>query len=346
MKKPELYGLAFCLLALAAGCAHQIETPRVRLEMVLQAVGDSVDASSPYIAISAPHHGIYISTQAVSGLVEEIDSTGHLKRTFGQAGQGPGEYERASLILASPDKIIIGDFLGRFHVFSGEGSFVSTILGTVNGVTTGLLLRGDTMVIMQRVSDVERFGLPLHLIAPDGHIVKSFGADDRSSSPQHMLRFLRTLAPDTDSSFWVARMDEYTIELWTTSGKMLRRIHQIRDWFPEITVDPAPIDRERPATVLLRVHRDLDGHLLVLLRRARPDWKPRIAPLHWPTVPSEAMRYIEEVLEVIDLSSGQQIASVVNRRSAILGFLSDGRLYGTVEDSVGRQMPALWKLDH
>lgn len=348
MKNWWALSIIMCGMALATGCSRPAAPgDAAHLQVVLTAVGDSADINTPYSAAGAPDGGLFVSTQAATGLIAELDSTGHLKRTFGHLGQGPGEYEKPGLLLATRDRVVIGDFLGNIHFFAMSGKFDHTIGTSVQGATRGLLLRGDTMVLMQRANGKANVGVPLHLIAPNGHIIKSFGAVPGTDDPNRFMQFNRVVAIESDSSFWVGHMAEYSIELWTSAGMMVRRLELTRPWFPPLTTSIGAINSERPAALLLALHKDAHGHLMVLLRKARPDWSPKpMAILRAPMAPSAAMDFIEEVIEVIDPVKGALIASVVVKTSPVLMFLADDRLFGVIEDKDGRQMPVLWKLVH
>ncbi len=337
------------LICFVAACGTPPAPPTVseyHLQLEMHGVGDSVDAAQPFLAAAAPHHGIYVSTQAVSGLVEQLDSLGRVVRVLGRQGEGPGEYQRPTIVLADSGRVLINDNFGNWHVFDTLGRPIQTITSTVPGATQGLLLRGDTVLVAQSASEPERFGYPLHLVAPDGRTVLSFETEDRTDNPSHRFARYRALARESDSTFWVARMDRYEIELWSTAGKRLKSLAMQRDWFPPFDVDPQSIDRERPLGMLLKLHRDGHGHLLVLLRRARADWKARpITGRGWMS-PTDGMEFIDEVVEVLDQRTGTLLGSFVQRDVPILGFLDDGRVFGVSADASGRQLPFVGRVVH
>jgi hypothetical protein len=336
-----------CVVISLAGCDRRGDAPVLTLRTVVEASGDSVDVDQPFRAASAPGGGVYVSSSAVSGLVEEVDSSGHLKRLFGRLGSGPGEYQHPGLLIAARDRLLIEDAAGRFHFFSAQGSELGTVPAIGGGVTEALLLRGDTIVFARTAGSPASLGMPLHLLSSDGRVVKSLGSPiSQPNTTEGQLAGLRTLAQESDSSFWVGRLFEYTIELWSTAGKLLKEFHLARDWFPAaMPRQVGPLDHDRPIPMLLRLHRDTQGHLVALLRRARPDWKARPGVSRAWMNPSDATKYIEQVIEVIDTSSGRLLGTIVHRDPpTILGLLDDDRVFGVAEDAAGRLMPVLWLL--
>lgn len=60
--------------------------------------------------------------------VTHLDSSGQKLHEWGQAGQGPGEFKRASAITVAPDNtIVVGDEDGRITIFSGDGTVLRTL---------------------------------------------------------------------------------------------------------------------------------------------------------------------------------------------------------------------------
>ncbi|MES2305624.1 MAG: hypothetical protein V4558_08955 [Gemmatimonadota bacterium] len=341
--------LPFLIIA-AAACAGipapQPAAKEVSLEIIATAVGDSVDGSQPFLVAPAPNRGFYLSAQALSGLVEQLDSLGRFVRVIGRIGDGPGEMREPGGLIAESGRLFITDRFGKWHTFDSTGRFLRDIPSTISGVRNAILLRGDTLVVTQRIGDPTQQGKPLHLIAPDGRIVRSFGEAPASEAPNHFASFFRELARESDTSFWVARSDRYEIELRSTSGALLRRFALQRVWFPPLDHDPESIDRERPATTILAIHRDPHGHLLVIMRRARVDWKPNPAPDRKLMAPADGMKYISETIEILDPGTGALLGSVEERDFPIMGYLGDDRLIGIREDALGRQVPVIVRLKH
>ena len=58
------------------------------------------------------------------------------------------------------------------------------------------------------------------------------------------------------------------------------------------------------------------------------------------------MRVIEIVIEVLDATTGKLLAQTVQHGDPVLAFLPGNRAFGVTTDSVGRQIPVVWRVVH
>ena len=161
---------------------------------------------------------------------------------------------------------------------------------------------------------------------------------------------MRTLARATDSSVWVARRDRYVLELWNTSGTREKQLTPSRDWFPPLVKDVVNPAVERPGTQLGGISLDAHGHLIVVLVRARSDWKPMRGGKgeEFPVFdPLTRLDPFEAVIEVLDTESGALIASHVFTDLRSSGrFLANGLLVGYKPTKDEAPAIAFWSIAH
>ncbi len=205
------------------------------------------------------------------------------------------------------------------------------------------------MVVATHIPTPQRFGLPLHVVAPDCTIVRSFGSEDRTVDPKFSKALLRPLAQENDTSFWVARPDRYVLELWSITGRKLKELAIEREWYEPMTMDGRGYGVDRPGSIVMSLHRTRAGYLTVLLQRARSDWKQR--DMHNASAEkryfalADWLEYVEQIVEVVDTASGKLVGSTSNTTGDyLLRFLSDGRLFGTRAKEDGLQVPVFWRV--
>lgn len=311
------------------------------------------ELSRPFRALSSGRGTYFLAARTTDRLIIEIDSaTGDVVRTIGGIGEGPGEYRDLGMMLMKGDSLFVQNPIsGVMAIYSPDGEYVHSRPFEI-AVQAGeaVRLRGDTMLVAEPKQLPETFGLPLHLVGPDGTRIMSFGAEDRTVEPGFFTPQLRTLARATDSSVWVARRDRYELELWNTRGTLEQRLAPTRDWFPQMLKDVVNPTVERPETQLGGISLDAHGHLVVLLLRARTGWAPVQAkgPGDLPAYdPLTAFDPFEAVIEVLDTASGELVASSVFTHLRSSGrFLPNGLLLGYAPTHDDAPALAFWSITH
>ena len=320
-----------------------------RLEIVAEGRGDSVDMGRPLLVRSGENGRIHIASQRLSGLVMTLDSSAELIRTFGQVGQGPGEFEFVSQILPiRGDSMLIGDLRGDLALFDQDGDFVRVDPRRIRTIGQTLLLRGDTIVLAEPFYSESRFGFPLHLIAPQGDTVRSFGSEDRSFDRRRTMALVRHIAPETDSTIWVAYADRYRIERWHIDGSLLQQLELERSWFPAGREPWDGTTSTAYPTVLRDVHQDSDGHLIVILERARSDFST--TGQRGEAEPSSSialgdrLEFMEQIIEVLDPESGALLGSIRHSGSYLLNAITGDRVVGVGSYPDGMEYPIIYRL--
>src|ERR1043166_1022994 len=147
-----------------------------------------------------------------------VDSTGQLVKTLGRRGSGPGEFPNGTgaMHLGKGDTLYVGNS-GAINVYAPDLSLARTIRTTrsfslfqpvgngfaVAGLAEG---RGEYMAV--------------HLLAADGHVVRSFGPDTFvQSTPGVFYHERYRIAGAGDGTIWLARNPSYVLERWTIDGK-------------------------------------------------------------------------------------------------------------------------------
>jgi hypothetical protein len=205
-----------------------------------------------------------------------FDSNGTLQKMVGRAGRGPGEYVAISRVLAgSGDSIHVFDMgARRATLLSPELVYVRSrqLIGPAQNVR---LLRGDTILTSGILATRDRTVLPLHVIGPDGQVIRSFGDASEMNRPGQPLRHLRRVGAVTREGVWIAFFDRYVLELWRTDGALVRSIERTAAWFPQWPDGRQQNARfERPRPSVLGSWVDEAGVLWVASYVADSAWKP------------------------------------------------------------------------
>jgi len=317
-----------------------------------EAQGDTVDVEFPLQAVSTGTGHIDVATHGISRRVMRLDSAAGLVGLIGSFGEGPGEYSLPIFLIEKSDSLIVFDVSGRVSVFGPDGNFERIAFrnpAMTQSAGQGAVLRGDTLLLAQHIPSLGEFGYPLHIVSPDGQIIRSFGVDDRTVDPDFMMNQWRMIANENDSSVWAVGPAAYSLELWSMSGVLLRVLEPQRSWWIPMVWDGSPQrGSERPHSRATALYKDQEAdELLVLIHRAREDWRPpgdeaEGGASHLLT---DDLAYIEQIVEVLDSRTGDLRTVVVNDTGVyFLRFLSDGRLFGVRGTEDGLYLPSIWRI--
>jgi hypothetical protein len=242
-----------------------------------------------------------------SPVIIVFDSLGKYERTIGRKGRGPGEFLRiTTAIVDRADSVHVFDQdAQRYSVLDPAFRFVrsrpmefepefSGVITSQGPVINGIAQTGD------------RAGYPLHLMTRSG--VKSFGSETRGRTTEitHALR--RSVTIESDSTLWVAHTNHYEIELWSTSGKLLRRLTREPSWFP--ATSRGWDGKTEPPPYCIDIQKVGDQLWLMCMVSDR-NWKAAIQKLSSQRrgQPHDRSEMFDAVIEVIDTKTGQLLAS-------------------------------------
>ncbi|HEU4630222.1 MAG TPA: hypothetical protein VFS08_10800 [Gemmatimonadaceae bacterium] len=240
--------LGFVILIAGSGAAHSqrpaavvIESspscPRCSLEVTrIATLGAAEDPSGLFHAFDLDHdgRGRFIAAPADDrSQFLPYDARGRLIRVVGRSGEGPGEFRGIFRVTVGPGDTlhVFDDGLARWTVLSPDLKLARTTrLPLVP--QRAVLLRSDRLVVRASIPTRELAGLPLHLVGPDGRVVRSFGATDPEIRRDRRAASSRVIGRADDASVWSAYVDRYRIERWGIDGRLQLALTRQADWFP------------------------------------------------------------------------------------------------------------------
>ncbi len=280
-----------------------------------------------------------------------FDELGRYVETVGQAGQGPLEFG------AFPGPLYL-DPNGLVHIFDPGNSretIVDDHLALVEdrpipwGITQVAPLKGDhTEALVADMPAPERIGHPLHVLSDSG-IVRSMGARTEPGILDRR-KMRRTIATDGLDLIFSADRYEYDIQVWNSSGQLLRTIDG--DHLNEIEPRPGGYTDENPPPNRILGLSYVDGRLLVLLRIRQQDWLQHMEERLWPNgsmslAPTGFGLHgvYDTRVDVLDPESGTRLASVENQL-AFLGFAGNDVLFVNDFTPVGAPRVGFWRVTY
>ncbi len=252
---------------------------------------------------------------------------GGMTRRHGRRGQGPGELSGSLALAVGPsDTLFVLDRdQARLSVLSSSGTFIRSFPAP-NRVRTFALLN-DGRLLFHRTPSGPTEAL-FHLINSEGGDAQQFGEASRED-PELDGYVIAAAEPD---GFWTASIWTYELFLhrspFSLETKLLRRV----GWFPPggKYVDGMPFSIPS-APVLKHLWDSGNGELWVYSLVPDESWEPDIPldPRHeW------ARRSFDTIIEVIDLDTGEVVAS--GRYDEMLGAVCGSPLaYAIVESEDG-----------
>lgn len=245
---------------------------------------------------------------------------------------------------------LVDDLRGLHLVLDPDGNVVRVETPTpLRPASMRLLLPGGRAVGTGTVPTRDNVGYPLHLLGPDGAVLRSFGSDRPEDVPGQSID-LRKLALAGPDAVWAGHLTRYRLERWSLEGA--RQAALVRDvpWFPPYT-DMRWRPDQPPHPILMALRQDAAGRLWTVVRVADARWRDA-RPLVADTLLARrnpAARYDPEALydtmvEVMDPACGRVLLS---RRfpGLIAGFLDDGRMISWSDRPGGHPRLTVWRVD-
>ena len=260
------------------------------------------------------------------------DAEGRFLRTFGGAGQGPGEFRAPGRVrLGTGGNLLILDILNRrITRVSGEGELVRTVdvraLQALDFVAAG---PGEGLVVSGFGAEAEGLTAVTDVVDGEGAELLRLGSE---SVERWVVNFFRApLAVDGHGRVWAARPGGYDFEAWEMpgDGEPILRLVGEPEWFDPGPPRPgAPIRAPAPSVVMSL--RFAEGLMWIVTWIADANWRDNA-----DTNPAELQlnRVLDTMLEVIDPASGTLIART--RHGEALRITGDeGLVFGVREDDV------------
>jgi hypothetical protein len=228
-----------------------------------------------------------------------------------------------------PDSIFVFDQqYRRLTVLDTLGALERTRPLELQGYDA-LVLPHGALVTAALTMDPAHAGQPIHYISKD--TVMSFGnVDGTPYTRTTHSQLVRGLARSAEG-FWAIDRDQYRLQLWNTSSRLLRAISVEREWFKPIAGQPTSyqeIAAQGPSQVLDVVE---DGNKLwVSISVANPRW---VMPSNSADPAELARNRWICVMEVLDSKTGDLLAS--RSYPFPLRFAAPGFAYASEQDRDG-----------
>ena len=267
---------------------------------------------------------------------------GRLLEVKGTRGQGPGELDTIGhLFVDRAGRLHAFDHQRRRVIFDPELTPIRTL--PIRRVPRAVVDGPDGTTVQNIVvPDSESGALPLHVVAEDGSIVRSFGATDEGYRYDQPYWYWRSLAAASSRHVWAAHFNRYEIDLWdVATGRLLKTIVRDADWFPAWK----EMQAESPVLTSLRV--DSRGYLWVVAIVFDPA-APALPPSspgegRRPSIdPADQNRFFDTRIEVVDPASGRLVAT--SRFDRVFGSWVGDRLGTRSASPSGESRPELWRV--
>lgn len=247
--------------------------------------GVAVDSAGTVYVLDAGNHRVVV-----------FDATGQPLRDFGRQGEGPGEFvDPVSLSLAR-DTVVVADENNRLHLFEAGGRHIRTRVyrdlamqgdgwhtGAVTGVSGGWLVtatayfRNAANASRQRLPPLTR--LELHWLDETGDLTPSgFHWEHQPEGVWHGMFWIQAPYPyrpawavDGLGRVHVADSGSYTIAVYGSDGRYLRRVHND---VPRLPLDAEAIGEWRAAYECRVVGECAPGGVELALSLPRSEFKP------------------------------------------------------------------------
>jgi len=177
--------------------------------------------------------------------VKVFDAQGRYKRTFGKAGEGPGEFQLPRTIECTPwEEIAVGD-INRITYFDLEGGYKKNL--PMSQVMMFRIQHDTAGNILGLVNEREQEAYELQKFDKDLNHLVSFASSPLPSSGEfrnHVSLFFPVLRWDVTHDDRVVcgyAGEGYVIKVFDASGALLRRIE--KEYVP-VEVDQAEADEQ------------------------------------------------------------------------------------------------------
>jgi len=294
---------------------------------------------SESIRLAQDAAGRYIVLSGENASIQVFSPEGAFVRSIGGEGEGPGEFRWPQSVASSEDGSIyvLDPMLARITVFGPDFQLDRTI--RVSDVTLGfdvIAARGDSLILSGYSRDRELFGYAGHVIAPDGRLIRSFGAPDYPIPSSDPYRLMAALAPSASGAIWVGRKDRYVVGLWSDTGQRVMSYQRDVEWFER--PDPVPDAPPPPRPILVTLQEDPEGLLWLQFLVAGEEWTTAALPSAFDSHGwrmEDRDNWMDTVVEVIDPQEGFVVASrrLPGRRTPLFG----DRLVAKVETDLERE---------
>lgn len=327
----------------------EVSCARCRVELQrLTTVGDSAGpgmlAQQGTVVVDSRGR-VFAFTNFDPSRIQVFDRSGRHLTTIGRPGSGPGEFRGVVTAAIGPgDTLIALDFENsRLAVFDPELRFQRHV--PLPGISFQFVPAAGNLVLAGELRTRDPTADPLQLVDSVGRVLRRFGGGAGSVNAGFYNAW-RQIGPGARGMVWSARVNEYRLELYDTSGEWRMSLVRRPSWFEPWITRGNP-NQQRPLA-LIRGVRQVGERLWVLVHVPDARWEPRPptqcgGPGMLCTADADWERIYDTVVEIIDLPTRRVVASTrVPQR--LLGFAGDGVVASYEEDADGNPRYAIWRL--
>jgi len=288
-------------------------------------IGRLEDAASigPASRLAIDHRGRYLLGPTFTmGEVAVYSPSGDLIGSIGRSGRGPGELGTPRYVAATRgDSVVVMDRTA-LNMFTAGGTFVRGRLLPSGVQSFSFLLLDDGRVLVNNYRPTRpAFGLLDETFAEVRFFGRTIQSMDWDSLQYQLTR-------GADGNLIAAQVNYgYVLEVWDTTGTLVRRYRRNVEWFPPWTMEP--VDESRPSAPrpyqprITGLHTDGQGRLWVCVTVA----DPRASE----AAEEDYDRRLDTVIEILEMPSGRLYMS--QRLDIAVGEpLDNGFLYDREED--------------
>jgi hypothetical protein len=290
--------------------------------------------------------GFFVLTSDFEGELYYAGRDGMVSHQVGRKGEAPGEYRFPWDIIESGQHYgVIDNRLGRVtFLHKRDLSLAGTVqipflVGQRAFGGHAITFSDGTIVLAADLKRSHGIDDPLHVLASDGHLLRSFGADIISG---HLAP---GLAISGDTAVWIPELDRYRVTRWDRDGSLLGTIERDVPWFPW-----PPAERAAGATYaqIHGVNEDGAGRLWVYIGlRKLVSWEGtaqqggELRQVARPRVSSDPRDFVS-VVEVLDARTGDLIAST--RTTGVKAYHVPTGMFESVraESESGQPLIEIW----
>ncbi|WP_420635939.1 hypothetical protein [Candidatus Palauibacter sp.] len=260
------------------------------------------------------------------------DAEGRFRRTFGRAGDGPGEFRAPGRIRPGLDGTLLILDLGNrriTHVSPGGEALEAVDVRTLQALDFVTIDAGARFVVSGFGVGAAGLSVSTEVVDGDGATLAALGAVP--AEPWIVNFFRAPVALDDRGRAWSAQPGAYAFEAWETDGggDPVVRLAGEADWFDPGPPQPgAPITAPTPSVVMSL--RFAEGLMWIATWVADANWRDNA-----DVTPAELQlnRVLDTMLEVIDPANGELVARM--RHEEALRITGDERfVFGVREDDV------------
>jgi hypothetical protein len=325
-------------------------TCRIELTKVVT-LGRPTDSLTPFgahLSVVRNAKGEYIVGPSTSYSLIVYDANGRQVRSVGRRGPGPGEFRTTLMnhIAGRGDTLFVFEWLpGRVSVFRPDLTFVGETRPELV-MRKSVVRMGGGFLGSAALREPDRVGLPLHIVNDSGRIVRSFGSATRQARPDLPNTQLRVVARagEQEQAVWAARLEKYELELWTAGGVHRQTIVRRAPWFPAWDGGPLrDVGKYPPHPSVRGLAVDSIGRLWVSVQVPETRWAARTDSSRGVTPLAEESRYVDTVLDLIDVRTGKLTASL--RTGDALYPLTNNLFWSCRDDADGKVFIDVWRAD-